>query len=74
MSNKSSLSAFIPNRRRVFFPVIHVHDDTQAQQSAEVAMTCGADGVWLINHGYLSTPLMQVASKSRGDFRSYLSA
>lgn len=40
-------------RPRAVFPVVHCCDERQAREAAELAVTCGADGVFLINQGGL---------------------
>lgn len=36
---------------RALFPVVHCGEEQQAQEAAELALACGADGVFFINQG-----------------------
>ena len=43
-------------------PVIHAQDDEQIDRNIEIAVRCGAQGVFLINHGFdvaLFLPLIE---------------
>lgn len=45
-----NFSTAFPGRYRVLLPVIHVQNLEQALRETGIALTCGADGVFLIDH------------------------
>jgi hypothetical protein len=46
-------------------PVIHVTDEKQALEQAEIATKAGADGIWLINHEIDATDLWRIFTAVR---------
>ena len=53
MTASSTRLSEIFGRPRALFPVVHCCDATQAREAAELARSCGADGVFFINQGGL---------------------
>jgi predicted TIM-barrel enzyme len=55
-------------QRRVLLPVVHCIDDVQARRAVDVAMENGADGVFLINQGGMTSgAIANLAVKLRPD-------
>jgi predicted TIM-barrel enzyme len=52
-------------------PVIHVNDEQQALEQTDLAKVCGADGVWLINHGVSGAQLWNIFLKVRERFPDF---
>lgn len=50
---------------RLLQPVIHVADESQALEQTDLAKVCGADGVWLINHGISGVALWSIFQSVR---------
>lgn len=46
--------------RHVVLPVIHVESESQALENTQLASEAGADGVFLINHSFSSTRLLEI--------------
>lgn len=58
--------------KKVVLPVIHVETEEQAMQNVKIAQDCGADGVFIISHGYFSgTQLFELALKLKRAFNGF---
>jgi predicted TIM-barrel enzyme len=61
---QARLRQVFPGRSRVFLPVVHVRDETQAAENVQIARDAGADGVFLINHGLGHQRLLRIAQEA----------
>ena len=60
---RNAVQRFWGRSARVFLPVVHVCDESQALRNVGVACAAGADGVFLINHAVNYQRLLQVARR-----------
>ena len=54
----------------VILPVIHVVDEGQTKRNIEVALSCGAPGVFLINHDFEIDQFLPIIRTCRASFPS----
>ena len=50
--NRTTFHKYFKSPGPVVLPVIHVLDNTQATRNVQLAIECGAPGVFLINHDF----------------------
>lgn len=53
------------SNKHTVLPVIHVENQAQALDNAEIAVEAGADGVWLVNHEIPYQTMLEIYSELR---------
>ncbi len=55
-------------KNKAFLPVIHLQTPSQAKMNARIARDEGADGIWLIGHGWKPQQTIDVYQEVRGAY------